>query len=604
MNKYLVIFKNYIFTILVIVIPFAKSFSQQTKPILERTITLKFQNMRTDAVLNMIATQGKFNFSYSPTVIDVSEVVSGAYVNKPVRELLNSLFGDKVSYKEKNNYLILKRGKEKPALEQPKDWITFSGYIREDNGTIIPWASVYDKASLESTISNDYSYFKIRFFVKQLPLILNFSKEGYLDTALFIQKNTSQFLNVEMRRTPLTPKSTQVDSVNLSAKAEKTAGSFFRNLESPENAKNISDTLYRKWQFGLLPFIGSNGRLSGNVINDYSLNLFGGYSMGVRKLELAGYFNLTRGDASYAQLAGFVNLNGGNVNGAQLAGFTNLVKGDVNGAQLAGFVNVGWQDFEGVQMAGFVNTVKGKMDGVQLAGFVNTVLDTVTGFQLAGFCNVASKSMKGTQISSFCNTTVDTTGTQLGFVNYAKHINGNQFGFLNISQSTTGIPIGFLSYVHNGYHKLEISADEIMPVNVALRTGVTSFHNILTAGFKPGSGDSLIWNFGYGIGSSVKLSPKTLLDFDLTSSQIVEGNNIENINILNKIYVGIDTRIAHKMSLAIGATLNGQLTKTNYNNYPDIFTYYTPNIFYTNTWELDKTKLQMWLGAKVALRFF
>ncbi|MBL0340187.1 MAG: hypothetical protein IPP71_04260 [Bacteroidetes bacterium] len=549
---------------------------------------MKFQNMRIDAVLNLIAAQEKFNFSYNPADIDVSKTVSGVYVKKPVRELLNTIFNGSVNYKEKNGYLILQKGKTRPAVVEPKEWITFSGYVRDEKGDIIPWTSVYDKASMESTISNDYGFYKIRFHQKQLPLILFFSKQGYHDTTLYVDKNAQSFVNIVLRKQQVVPKNNS-DTLNIVADAEETANSFFGELESAPNAKNISDTLYRTWQVSLLPYLGTNGKLGGNVINDYSFNVLGGYALGHKKLELSGCFNLTRGDASYVQLAGFFNLNGGNVTGVQMAGFTNVVKGNVKGVQMAGFVNLNWNNFE----------------GAQFAGFVNTALDSVKGFQAAGFCNVSQKSMVGTQVAGFCNVSLDTLkGTQIGFVNYTRYIKGSQIGFLNIAQATSGVPVGFISYVHSGYHKFEIAADEVMPVNLAIRTGVTSFYNILTAGLNPAGGDSLIWNFGYGLGTSFKLGAKTMFDLDLSASQIVEGNTFEKINLLSKVYAGVDTRINKTMSLAIGVTVNGQITKTDYNNYPDIFTYYEPNIFYSNTWELEKTQLQMWLGAKVALRFF
>ena len=581
------------------------SFAQTpaTKPIVEKTITLKVTNERVDAILNKIAAQGKFSFSYNPAIIDVSQIFSGYFVNKPVREILNQIFNDKVEYKQKGDYLILQKAKKKEIKPQPNEWITYNGYVRDEKGDPIPYASVYDKESLESTVSNAYGFYRIKFNLKQLPLNLSVSKLGFVDTSAFVDQNIPEFINITLRKQP-PPVPVQVPQPNLAASAEETAKSFFSNLETTTNAQNITDTLYRKFQASVLPYIGTNGKMGMNVINDYSFNLFGGYSLGVRKAEFSGMFNLNRGDVEFVELAGFVNLNGGKFSGLQLAGFTNLVRKDVNGCQIAGFVNLDWENFEGVQLAGFVNTVRGNTNGVQIAGFVNTAVDTAKGFQLSGFCNVANKSLIGTQVAGFCNVTIDTlSGTQISFVNYAKQLNGGQLGFINVSHSTTGVPVGFLSYVHDGYHKVEISGDEVMPVNLTLRTGVTSFHNIITAGLHPGTGDTLLWNFGYGFGTSFNVSQKTLIDFDLTSSQMVSGGTLEKINLINKAYLGVDIRIAKHMSIAGGVTLNGQITKTNYNSYPDIFTYLEPNIFYTETWEQEQTKLQMWLGLKVGLRF-
>ena len=43
------------------------------------------------------------------------------------------------------------------------------------------------------------------------------------------------------------------------------------------------------------------------------------------------------------------------------------------------------------------------------------------------------------------------------------------------------------------------------------------------------------------------------LDFDLTSNQIVEGNSIEALNLLNKVYIGFDYQAFKKLSISMGA---------------------------------------------------
>ena len=578
--------------------------AQQVKPILERTLNISFSNERTDVALSKISQAAGFNFSYNPSILDPSKKITFNFKNAPVREILNTIFNGKISFKERKGYLILQPVKyvEKPAT-QPESFV-YSGYVRDEEGQPLPWVSIYDRSSLESTVSNDYGFYRIRFAEKQLPLTLYFSKQGFIDTAVNLVPASPGFINLQLKkRIVVSTPVTDFDSLALSA--ENTAGSFFTRLNEEPNALNIDDTLYRKYQASVLPYIGTNLKLSGNVINDYSINLFGGIGMGVQKAELAGLFNINKTNVKYVQVAGFFNLNGGATEGVQVAGFTNVVRGDVKGLQIAGFVNLDWSNSEGFLLAGFVNTVKGKSEGLQMAGFVNSTLDSMEGVQVAGFCNVTYRGMKGTQISGGCNVVVDTLiGTQLGLINYAYHIKGSQVGLLNFSKSTNGIPIGMVSYVNDGYHKLELSADEIFPVNLAIRTGVNAFHNIITSGMDPFSGDSLHWNFGYGIGTSIQLSQNTFLDFDVTSSQIVKGNIVDKINLLNKVYLGVDIRLAKKISLATGLTLNGHLYKTNYDFYPEIFSWYEPNIFYNHTWIQDNTRLDMWLGAKVALRFF
>lgn len=560
---------------------------ETNKPLLERIVTIRFSNERTGTVLNNLSQQAGFSFSYNPAILDSDKLISGNYQNKPIREVLNSIFSGKLEFRVRKSYVIIQKAKQSSQPAEKIEFYSFSGYVRSESAIPLPWVSVFDKASLESTVSNDYGFYRIRLSENFLPLTLNFTKQGYSDTSIVLTKETNLYNNISLISIPAPLPSVNYES--LSDSAENTVATFFKQFNDAPNDLNIKDTLTRKYQVSFLPYVGTNLKLSGNVINEYSFNIFGGISMGTTKAELGGFFNIDKSNVSGLQIAGFTNLDGGNFNGLQLAGFVNLVRKNVSGVQLAGFTNIN----------------PGIFKGVQLSGFINISMDTVIGFQGAGFCNIAGASMKGTQVAGFVNVVPDSLkGTQIGFINLAKYLEGSQIGFLNFSKSTSGVPIGFLSYVNSGYHKVEVSADEVFPLNIAIRTGVNSFHNILTAGIDPASGDSLIWNFGYGLGSSIRLGNKTFFDIDLTSSQVVEGNSFEAINLLNKFYVGIDTRLKNKLSLAFGVTINGQFTKATYTDYPDQFSYYEPNVFYDETWAFDNTRLQMWIGAKVALRYF
>jgi hypothetical protein len=148
-----------------------------------------------------------------------------------------------------------------------------------------------------------------------------------------------------------------------------------------------------------------------------------------------------------------------------------------------------------------------------------------------------------------------------------------------------------------------LSADEIFYTNLAFRTGVSEFYNIFALGAKPDSfKDEPFWTFGYGVGSSPKLSRRLYLNVDLTANQIVNGTSIEAINLLNKLYVGLEFQAARKFSITVGATLNGYVTDTTYDGYSELFTDYKPDIIAEE--DLDNNlNLKMWWGGKVGIRF-
>jgi hypothetical protein len=625
-------------------------FPQSKIPHLEKIISVRINNLKTDAALNVIAEQGGFLFSYNPSLIDLNRTVNYTFSSRTVREIIQILFNGKLEGKARGNHVILIKTKLPPAASRKDDIFKVSGYIKTAAGERVPWVSLYNKYSMSSAVSDEFGFYTIELPKELTNLSINISKKEFNDTTIQLPDNNSRFLNIELNPV-LKDTAPDVDIDRLYRDAEETSGAFYMTHEGTANKENIKDTLYRHTQISFIPFAGTNGRLSGNVINDYSINVIGGYSLGTQKMELAGFFNVNRGDAGKFQAAGFVNAAGGNVNGlqgagfvnavaknvkgcqlagfvngvggdvssfqaagfvnavagnvsgVQMAGFVNTVRKNVDGLQMAGFVNFVWGNSKGAQAAGFVNATRGKNQGAQVAGFVNAVLDTAGGAQVAGFINYAHRQFTGTQVAGFVNASMqDMKGSQTGFLNYAKRLNGAQVGVLNFSESCTGVPVGFLSYVHSGYHKIEVSADEIFYINAAFRTGVAAFHNIITAGIRPSIYNNPLWTFGYGIGSTAVLSKRFNIDFDIISNQVVIGGRMDRINLINKGYAGLEFKLADKFSIAAGPTINAQITDNGYLYYPQIFRDIQPDIFYSTSLDGERLFLKMWIGGKIALR--
>jgi hypothetical protein len=493
-----------------------------------------------------------------------------------------------------------------------------SGYVVDEaTGERLKNVSVYDPLTFSSTVTNKYGYFEMKVEKPSPDIKLSVNKENYGDTVVTLAQDSARLLHIPMR-------------INT-AKLETFADSLGRKLKRfwktkilisrNPNLQNIRDTLYRTTQFSVVPFIGTNHKLSGNVINDFSFNLFGGYALGVRRFEMGGVFNIDRGDVQGVQLAGVLNATGGKVKALQLAGLFNANYDTAEAVQLAGLINFNWgsirgftgagvmnitrEDSRALQMAGVANITAGNQKGPQFAGVFNIVTKDAGPLQMAGVYNVSAGDMRGIQIGGVFNVAAKKMkGAQIAPVfNYGRNVKGAQIGLINISDSIQGIPLGLLSFSNHGYHKIEIAADEIFYTNIAFRTGVHQLYNIFTAGAKPDTfeGDSTYWTFGYGIGTAPKITRWLSMNFDITTNQIVDRKKIEEINLLNKLYIGFDVQLLKKMSLTFGATLNGYVTKTGYDGYSPLFTRYEPNIIYDKNF--NDLNLKMWWGAKVGLRF-
>lgn len=590
-------------------------FSHAQTPLLERKVTLSADNERVETSLKKIAAAGGFTFSYNPAVIDDTRYVSFRFINRSVREVLDELFKGTVQYKARGKYIILTAAPRRPVQ---KESAVVTGYVVDEaTGERLRDVSVYDPVTLSSTITDSYGYFEIKIDNPSPDIVLSVNRKNYADTLVAVPSR-NRLLNVPIR----------IDKEKVAVIADSVGRKVRRFWEKQvlmfekTNFFNIDDTLYRTSQLSFLPFMGTNHKLSGHVINDYSFNVLGGYALGVEKVEVGGIFNLVRGDMNGLQFAGLANGVGGEMSGVQFAGIFNGNEGMSRGAQFSGVLNLNLRQAHGVHFAGVGNITTGVQQGpqfagvfniaakgggaVQMAGVYNLSGKDTKGFQGAGVFNLTAKNMKGLQLAGVFNFAgKEVKGVQIaGVVNYATKVKGTQLGLINIADSIRGVPIGLMSLVWKGYHKIEVSADEIFYHNLSFRTGVTKFYNIFTAGAKPSTykENETFWTFGYGLGTAPRLSRKVFLNFDLTANQIVRGNSIELTNLLNKLYVGFDYQAFNKMSLTFGATLNGYITENTVDALPALFTDYQPNVFYDRDLGSEHN-VKMWIGGKLGLRF-
>ncbi len=567
-------------------------------PPLEREVSLAVTNERVSIALNKMAEQTGLVFSYSSNIINDLPPVSINVKHKTVREVLALLLPNSISYKAKNNYIILK---ERTTVKDPKK-AEVNGYVYDKTtDKKLANVTIYDKTTLQSVTTDDYGYYSMSIPIKNQSIIIN--KENYKDTSIILadlQTNSMTFINLS----PVD--STKKDSVLWKQKLrdfENYTNRVANKFSAYINTLNVKDTLSREFQVSLLPYIGTNHKLSGSVYNKYSFNIFGGYARGVKALEIGGFFNIDKENVYGAQMAGFFNLVGDTVKGAQMAGFFNVTGKCMNGFQAAGFTNVNLGDLNGVSASGFVNANLAKAKGAQLAGYVNYAKQ-LDGLQAAGFVNFALREVKGIQVAGFVNHAKELEGTQIaGFINHAKYVKkGLQIAVVNISDSCNGLPIGFFSFVKTGLHQLEISGDEIFKANIGFRTGVPKFYNVFNVGID-GGGNEPLWSFGYGLGTSFKIKNKLRSDITLTANHLSKGEFKDAESELYKLYWGVEYKFKKKFSIAAGPVFNLYVSDTYSADYLSKYSNIAPYVLYEYTTG-NGFNLKGWVGGKISFRFF
>ncbi len=407
--------------------------------VLERRIDVSFRQIPLKEALAQVARQGNFEWSYNSNIIEANRFVSIDANSWTVREILYTLLGEGYQFKANGNYLILKKQSRPPAQ--------LSGYLKDPRtGERVANATVYDRKTMRAVTTDSNGYYALRRTKRNTELVV--AKLGYRDTVLQISSQTPSIQQVSLSFN-IAPPPPSSPSLQMEIRGMALAVERFLIAEVGKwKHSNVVDSLNRRWQISLLPFVGTNRSLSGKVTNNFSFNIIAGYSKGVRLLEVGGVANFARNEVNGVQMAGAINASGGALRGVQAAGLLN-VAGRANGAavQLAGAMNTAGRGVVTAQVSGVLNiadtvsiaqaggvvNVAHHASGVQAAGLVNSV-HTGTGVQVAGMVNTAD-AFDGIQVS--------------GFVNRAKTLRGLQIGIFNSARTGAGVQIGLLNRSNN-----------------------------------------------------------------------------------------------------------------------------------------------------------
>jgi hypothetical protein len=487
--------KNWIYLYLFILsgIPWGTLKGQSSPaPILERIISVSLHHRPLTQVLDSIGQRGHFEFSYNSNIIPGDSLVSLNLRQVTVKQALETLLGTRYTYNERGNYLIIMHpNEERPP---PESNYQLSGYVMDgQTGKRLANASVYEKDQLESTLTDDQGYFRLRLKTKYPRQVLTISKEWYMDTVITIQAGYDQTFNFILA--PATAKELSPVFINPSNVERTKWGRLLLSSKQCIQSLNLSHFFMDKpYQLSLTPVLGTHGSMSGQVTNTISINLLGGYSAGAKGLELGGLFNIDKKDVHFVQAAGIFNLVGGNVKGVQLAGAFNSVMDTMVGLQASGIVSIVKADMKGFQISGLVNSVGGKVSGVQAAGIADIARDTLRGIQVSTFFN-KSAVVKGVQI-----------------------------GLLNISDTSTGYSVGLVNIVkRGGISALSLSIEDISGLTLTYKSGTAKLYDIILTGYDPWFSQHL-FSIGYGIGKSFALGKYWGFSTELTSRKLFDDH--------------------------------------------------------------------------------
>jgi hypothetical protein len=514
---------------------------------LNRTVALSVKQKKIAEILTIIGEKGKFYFSYSNDVIKTDSVVSMTSSGQTIKSLLDELFHGKVDYKESPGYIILRPTPYRltlvpDTLAGPGNVYYISGYVYDDiTGKKLYNASVYEKNSLASTLTDQNGYFQLKIKANGM-ITVNVSKELYRDTSINLLNN----VNVSIK-----PREYYYSADAANSKSDRSwLGRMF--LSSGQKIQNLNLGGYLSTvpvQASLIPSLGSHGMMSGQMVNNFSFNLLGGYNGGVNGVELGGLFNINKQDVKYLQAAGLFNIVGGNVKGVQLAAVNNNVQKSMEGLQAGGIFNMVKDSVKGVQLAGVFNHVNGNTKGFQAAGIYNYTRKNSKGFSIAGIANVTGNEASGMQVA--------------GIFNKARIIKGASFALVNIADTLDGYGIGLLNISRNGYTKIEVYSNEITTTNIAFKSGNAKLYSIISGGVNF-TDKHTFYSYGFGLGHDFIFKNNFSLSAE-GSTHLLLAKGWKNQNQINRVSALLNYKAGSKVSFFVGPSFN---VYTNYGDHP------------------------------------
>lgn len=556
--------------LLITILMTSRSTPLRAQSLLSDAVSIDVRNQRIDHVLEILSNQGNFLFSYNSNIIRRDSLVTVSSAGRPLNEVLTRILGPGFEFRQSGNYIIIRRAPIRlrlvtsSAVSEDK-FFTISGYVIDDQtGAKIPDASVYERDHLAIASTNTEGFFKLRLKSKYKSAAISVSKEFYEDTTVIIEPRYNQTVTITLMPSTILERTVIIgpqgfkapESIDLEIPINDNMRWLYRYVKA--DSVVIEGTTLGKWlvsskqkllsinlrrffvarpyQVSLVPGLSTNGKLNGQVINNFSLNIFGGYSGGTNGFELGGLFNIDKRDAQFMQVAGLFNLVGGGVRGLQLGGISNTVLDSLAGFQSAGVSNYVNGSSKGVQLGGVYNHTGASLYGTQVSGVINFTNHKTRGMQLAGVGNISGREVNGVQVA--------------GVFNYTRRLKGVQIGLINIADTSEGYSIGLINIVFKGYHKLSLSANELMNLNAAFKTGNRKLYSILLGGYnaKP---DEKIWSFGYGLGSEFVSTKRFALNLDLTCQQLYLGS-WDFLNLQNRAGLYANLKLGKYLSLFAG----------------------------------------------------
>ncbi len=150
--------------------------------VLETKISLEMKGESVEVLLKRIEEKSDAIFVYSKSKVLLDQKIYKKYQNKAIKDILIDVLPATITYEISNNKIILK--KKEVSIDNKNTSVqgygTVLGTVKDNNGNLLPYASVIVKGSNKGTVSNMDGEFNLELTAGIHTLIAQYI--GYVDT--------------------------------------------------------------------------------------------------------------------------------------------------------------------------------------------------------------------------------------------------------------------------------------------------------------------------------------------------------------------------------------------------------------------------------------
>ena len=206
--------------VLVLAVLFGQNLVMAQDPDLQQKITVDYNEVTLESILEDITYRSHIRFSYSIELIPAKQEITCHAKNKPLKMVLGEIFNQAgIKYELIDGYLVLTAlpGKKADTNESRPSRYTISGTVSDSSTReMMIGAAVFDRSTGLGVITNNYGFYSLTLPAGSYNLQISYV--GYTVSARQLELTQDLNWNIQLQQVPVQMKAIIINSEDQSSK--------------------------------------------------------------------------------------------------------------------------------------------------------------------------------------------------------------------------------------------------------------------------------------------------------------------------------------------------------------------------------------------------